>query len=670
MTTQMKCGDPISLRSTHGRISFGGAMHVETVSWTAPNAMDLLVSQVWRGIYLYPSQSLSPEELSRDPVKVCEPFAIAAQALPADWNHDGREELIVAGRNTILYLADRVAQSPTPFFTNSGPLRGKDDGPVLSIPYDNPHNRMDELGGYCDNRFENSLSVAVWPVSSPNAVDLIVGDWAGNLWWVPDASGGTGRPYYEGEEYEKDDPTRRDQYRFIQRFGTRYLRPRRKVTDPDGKSFLLGVGHEAGRDFPGGGTRPYVFLDPHTGSRDLLVLAGHVSGSTHYLRQEDLDAEGVPVFRDLGPVKIAGVDVSSLGWWHSLVVADWNRDGAADLLLCQQPHIGLVERVESRSEVPAFRFTGWLESADAPTFGDALMETLTDGETGSRLLVDAHVMKPVSVRQIVPAADGIRLSGAETPILDQDGPFLKADSQTDPNVDLACHHLAKWDFDGTGRQHLIVGNDGGLLYLLIEEEELGADGAYCMRSVGPLRDSTGKVIKIHNRVCPAAIDLDGDGREDLLLAGASYQAGIALDPSPGGGVYYVLNEGLDGEGLPRLGPPRQMDADGKPLRFERNRNVQVQALDIDGDGCREVVVCDGGRRLPLRDDEDDREEAWTSDGVVYRLAGGAIALADTGLRVPHYREGWLMDIDGDGVLELVQSGGEQALGFFRKLERP
>jgi hypothetical protein len=639
------------LRSTYGPISFGGVMHQQVVSWSAPGAMDLLVSQAWEGIYLYPSMNLSPEELNRPRIKVCEPFAIAAHGFPVDWNRDSKDELIVSGRNTILYFADRTAEMPHPSFVNSGPLRGKDDGLVISIPYDNPHNQLDDLGGYIDTRFYNYTCVVVFPTSSPSAIDLIIGDWAGNLWWLPDQSAGCGRPYYDGEEYEKEDPLRLDKYGFIEQYGLRFLRPWRKITDPEGKPLVLGIGHEHGKDFPGGWARPYVFCDPATGSRDLLVLAGHITGSTHYLEHQGEDAEGVPVFRDLGPLEIEGLDVSTFRWHHSFSVVDWNRDGMVDLLICSPPYIGLLEQTESRSPVPAFRFKGWIESSDAPTFGELFTETLTDRRTGARLLVDGHFAKPISVREIVSTAESIRLSWPEVPIVDQDGPFLKGDSQTDPNVNIADHRLVKWNFDGSGRQHLIVGNDGGLLYLLIEEEDLGTDGIYRFRSFGPLCDTGGQMIKIHNRVVPAAIDLTSDGREDLVVCGASYQMGIPLDPTPGGGMYYLLNEGLDDRGLPRLSPPRPLYADGKPVRFEMNRNIKVQAVDIDGDGCKEIVVNPGD----------------VDEGTVYKLVRDAIALKDTDVRVPHYSTSHLIDIDGDGKLDLVEGGGEHGLGFYRKM---
>ena len=653
MPAKLNCGDPIPLRSTYGRISFGGTMHHQIVSWSAPNALDILTSQAWRGIYLYPSMDLSPEELVRDPIKVCDPFATAAHAFAVDWNHDGADELIVAGRNTILYFAERTRNEPYPYFEDSGPLRAKDDGLVISIPYENPYNKLQNQGGYIDTRFHNYTCIAVFPTSWSNAIDLIIGDWAGSLWWLPDQRRGQGSPCYDGEEYEKEDPSRPDKHGFIEQFGTRFVKPRWKVADPNGEPFLLGRGHHCGKDFPGGWTRPYVFCDPGADSRDLLVLAGQQACTTHYLEHAGQNSEGVPVFRNLGPVQMKGLDLGELSHHGSLSVVDWNRDGAADLLVCTWPYIGLLERKESPSQVPAFRFKGWIEAKDAPTFGDHFMAVLRDRHSGDRLLVDGHMAKPVSVRRIVAQGGRIRLEENETPIQDQNGPFLRGDSQTDLHRDLAVHKLARWDFDGSGRQHLIIGNDGGKLYLLIEEEDFSAGNGYRMRSVGPLSDQAGHVIKIHNRVCPAAVDLDGDGREDLLLAAASYQGGVPLDPNPGGGLYYVLHHGLNDEGLPRLSSPQMMLADGQPLRFEMNRNVQVQVIEVDGDGQKEIITsCSHGG----------------SEGTIYRLARGAIALKDTGLSLPECHVGsYLLDIDDDGKPELVESGGERRLGFYRKI---
>ena len=52
-----------------------------------------------------------------------------------------------------------------------------------------------------------------------------------------------------------------------------------------------------------------------------------------------------------------------------------------------------------------------------------------------------------------------------------------------------------------------------------------------------------------------------------------------------------------------------------------------------------------------------------------RPAAGRVALVDTGVVVPQERaiEEWVLDIDGDGELELVFSGSENGVGYYRKL---
>jgi len=51
-----------------------------------------------------------------------------------------------------------------------------------------------------------------------------------------------------------------------------------------------------------------------------------------------------------------------------------------------------------------------------------------------------------------------------------------------------------------------------------------------------------------------SIDINRDGREDLLVGGISYQMGIKSDPDPGGGLYYLLNKGTGPDGNPILLP--------------------------------------------------------------------------------------------------------------------
>jgi hypothetical protein len=216
------------------------------------------------------------------------------------------------------------------------------------------------------------------------------------------------------------------------------------------------------------------------------------------------------------------------------------------------------------------------------------------------------------------------------------------------------HRISKWDFDGSGRNHLIVSTDKGLLYLLKDDPRLTKPGEFIFRSSGPLKDASGHVIKIHNRAVAASMDLNEDGREDLLVGGISYQLGIQSDPHPGGGVYYMINQGNDSDGLPILSPPQPIDL-GPDFKPRINSHIGLQVLDIDHDNEKEVIVS-------------LQESGW--NGRIYRKIKGKIAFQYTGLVAPVIPiNEQILDLDGDGRYELVRPGGETGVGDFRELEK-
>jgi hypothetical protein len=92
-------------------------------------------------------------------------------------------------------------------------------------------------------------------------------------------------------------------------------------------------------------------------------------------------------------------------------------------------------------------------------------------------------------------------------------------------------------------------------------------------------------------------------------------------------------------------------------RTKTNSHVFIQVLDIDGDGRQEALIA----------------IQWHDAGKLHvlRPAAGRVALVDTGAVVPQERiiEEWVLDIDGDGELELVFSGSENGVGYYRKLRR-
>jgi hypothetical protein len=202
---------------------------------------------------------------------------------------------------------------------------------------------------------------------------------------------------------------------------------------------------------------------------------------------------------------------------------------------------------------------------------------------------------------------------------------------------------------------MIIGTDTGLLYLAETTQTSNEKDPFLFKITGPLEDDTGKIIKIHNRCCACGKDLDGDGREDLITAGISYQMGIRTDPDPGGGIYYIINKGRDENGTPVLSVPRPLKILGYDLHIRLNSHLHLQAIDLDKDGEKEIIISNQGDGFK---------------GLIFKLSKNELALEYTGRYIETVSiEENLIDIDGDGYPELVFGGGEEGLCSYRDLER-
>lgn len=611
----VRFGERIPILSPNGPVSFGLVVSGSMVSWSNPQARDLLIGRIWSGIHLYPADRLESDEPDRmPPILVCSNYCTPTMGIPADWNGDGQEDLIVSDRHGFLYLFERKGAYPNLSFEYVETISDRRTGLPLNIPHDNPYHMTGNQGGYVDPQFFNYVYPMVYPNARGPKVDLIVGDKAGVLWWLPDESDDGKKPAYTGEVYDKNyehdglDEHARSKVgkAYLEKYGNRYIRPPSKICDENGEPFLLGEGLEAGFRYPGSHTRPVLFRNPATGTDDLLVLAGFVSPKIYYLQRSGGEAGEKPVFRNLGEVAVEGLDEAKLKMGpHSRLIVDHATN---DLILSAGNLLWRLKNKREEAPVPRYRCLGPISGNHAATSGYHYAEVLEDRGNGKRYVADCQ-WTCIELREIMAGPDGVYLSTEKRMLEDQHGVF-RMQGETDPqsSPDSGFHQIAKWDFDGSGRQHLIAGSDKGLLYLLVDEGEAGIGGTFEYRSVGPLADSDGLVIKVHNRACPAGADLDGDGREDLIVCGATYQLGFHTDPNPGAGVYYLLNKG--------------MDADGKPI-LER------------------------GGVLPI------------GDPILLQYTGKIVP--DMGLLKR------LLDLDGDGKLELVYAGGEPGIAFYRKM---
>ncbi|MEF3313755.1 hypothetical protein PV433_33260 [Paenibacillus sp. GYB004] len=647
-------GEQIPIKTEYGPIAFGLVTAGSMVSWSAERAKDLLISRIWSGIYLYPTDHLQDSELDVPPKLVCKNKFVPTMGIPADWNRDGEGDLIVSDRYGFLYWFERKGTYPDITFEYVERVQDSRSGLPLNIPYDNPNHTIGDGNGYIDPNFYNYIYPMVYPNPDGQSLDLIVGDMSGRLWWLPDGSGGAGKPQYTGIEYTKLLAHSKAAYgkALLESLGTEYVRPAEKINDENGSPFLLGDGLEDGKGFRGFFTRPALFRNPRTGSDDLLVLAGYGLPKLYYLQRVHTAGNGKPVFRNLGEVKIDGLEKPMFGLFslHAKLIVD-QTDGANDLLLTAGTHILRLQNKQSDGLVPEFVCMGPISGRNVVTSGYNYSAVLEDRQSGKRYLADS-TWTQIEVREIVNTADGVYLSTERKAVEDQNGVFrMEGETDGQEAPDSGFHQIAKWDFDGSGRQHLIAGSDKGLLYLLIDDGEAVREDAFKFRSAGPLKDCDGNVIRIHNRVCPAAVDLDGDGLEDLIAGGATYQGGFKTDPNPGAGVYYLLNKGIGPDGLPVLDPARSLPISGHELIVSTNRMIEIQAVDLDKDGCKEVIIMSGADR---------------QTGRVYRTTS-PVGIHYTGKIVPGM--GLLkrvLDLDGDGELELVYGGGEPGVACYWK----
>lgn len=648
-------GKKIPIRTERGPISFGLVLTGSIVNWSQEQAKDLLISRIWSGIYLYPTEQLLDKELDTEPKLVCKNKFVPTMGIPVDWNQDGEDDLIVSDRHGFLYLFERKGDYPDVSFEYVGRVRDNRSGLIFNIPDDHPEHKTGDGGGYIDPLFYNYLFPMVYPDDRHAKINLIIGDAYGNLWWLPDESDGGGKPQYTGMKYEKSWADCKADYgkKYLETLGTTYVRPPEKIGDENDVPFLLGEGLEDGKQIRGYFTRPVLYQNPKTGSNDLLVLAGYRWPKLYYLQATGAADNGKPVFRNLGEVSVGGLDPAMFGLFsvHAKLIVD-RSCGNHDLLLTAGHHIYRLKNKKTDHLMPEFVCTGPISGRNVVTSGYNYSEILTDRQTGARYLLDS-TWTHIEMRAITVTREGVFLSEEKWVVEDQNGPFRMA-GETDgqEGANSGFHQIAKWDFDGSGRQHLIAGSDKGWLYLLIDEGEAVSEGSFRFRSFGPLKDCEGNIIKIHNRVCPAAVDLDGDGREDLVAGGATYQGGFRTDPNPGAGVYYLLNKGLDNHGLPILSKVNKLPILDHELIISTNRMIEIQTVDLDGDGCKEVIIQSGADRQTARIFK-------TVDPIGLRYTGKIVPGMALLKRV--------LDLDGDGKLELVEAGGEPGVASYWKM---
>lgn len=646
-----KTGPEKELKWDFGPVSLGWVMDLSLVPLSKKGSSDLMISRIWQGLYLYPSDNFSKKSLLNKPYFLGKGGVLLFQ--PLDWNNDGVADLIAADRDGFLYEIPGEGAYPEIKYENSEATIIRDLKTKLpfQIPYDNPNHKKGDLNGYLDAQYYNYVYPEIYITSRSSFRDLIIGDQAGNLWWLPEQSHGKGKPSYSGIKYRKEKSNHAVGIKYQKSLGFDYVKPGEKITDEREKPFLLGIGRDEEAVFEGANTRPVLYPD-ESGIPGLLVLSGTNDQQIYFLKRINSLDERKPVFKNMGEVHISGLDKGKLNF-HSKVCI-FNKKGKNNLLLASENYLAEIELTGWKDGVPQLEFDGWMEGPDVTGAFYAFQGMSTD-ENGKKYVIH-FTGTHWNLLPVIKKSDGIRLQQVDSlEIRDQNGIFT-VEGETDPqgSPKWGYHRIAQWNFDGKSNKHLIAATDKGHLYLLEDDPALTQPGRFIFRSSGPLKDSSGKVIRIHNRAVAGGIDLNDDGREDLLVGGASYQLGIKSDPNPGAGVYYLINLGNDKDGRPILSPPRPLDL-GPDFNPPMNRHVGLQILDLNNDKEQEIIIS-------------LQQPDW--DGRIFHKVKGEIRLKYSGLRLPVIPiNEQVLDIDDDGHYDLVRAGGERGVGNYKKLEK-
>lgn len=633
---KIEFGPLTDLRTADGRMSFGTIVSADVVSWSAPDAKDLLIARLWDGVYLYPSRDLVT---IGEPIRLCDQLGhVVLMIEPVDWDGDGREEAIGTDREGNISALRRVGEFPDLRLEVAQRPLMSDEGLPFNIPFVNPKYRLlDHPESVWPESFNYTYPTIYRPRGKKSA-DLIIGDWGGELWYMPQTSVKDDVPIFGGRTYAK-------------RNGKQFARPRNLLTDEQGKTLLMGYGTENGIRYPGGASRPVMYRNENTQSDDLIVLCGMDGNEFRYLQRVKTGPEDEPVFQDLGEMLIEGLpDEGYDAYNYHGVLAVVGDEPWPDLLLARGCDLAVCKNERVAGPKPKFRFERWISGKNVPTRGYNFTEILTD-HRGRRLLLEND--SQWSFRELTVVDGQPRLSSERFPLFDQNGVF-RVDGDTDAQhmTKWGFHRAALWDHDGSGRQHLIVGTDKGWLYLLRNEKPLGEHDRFEFRSIGPLTDTAGTIIRVHHRVVAAPLDLDADGDLDLVLAGATYAPN---DPNPGSGIYYVLNKGQTPDQTPILSPVQPLETIGHVHPPFKHHHAQLQSLDLLGTGERLLVAC-----TQLGDH---------FRGYVYRPARGKPAVEHTGLVTPPISiEERLLDLDGDGDWEYLRSGGESLIAKYSHVQ--
>ena len=646
-------GNPIPLRTDSGTLRLQGSAHVLVVDWDRDGRLDFLISGTSGGVTVARNLGGSGIETRFAPQEaVCQPPGYDFTSCLWDMDGDGDLDLLCEDRRSVIYQFENVGTRAAPKMDARGVLRDA-EGIPFSVAFRYPGGRpRDSMNGYIDPRFCHWTAQWVCDWYGDGGQDLLIGDETGVIWVLADESHGKGAPTYRAEHYRKTGSGPWQD--LIATYGETFATPEKCLRDRDGVVIRLGQHDPKDPVFFGAFVKPAVCDWDGDGDQDIIASAGVYSGLTYWLENVSNNPQAEPVLIVRGPLSTVDGQKIVPTFSGMEYPCDWDGDGDMDLIGAagDATGAGFYENTRNGPGEPQLVGRGNFSEKDALLLANEVASCVDWDGDGLNDFIESSWSGSVGCRRNTGRPDQPRFNREVDWFRDQNGP-IRVPGETDPTAreaggftrGIACD----WNRDGI--PDLLVGADTGhIWYLRGLAKEPGEARRAHFYNEGRLQTASGKLIKVHNRVSPAVLDVDGDGDQDLLAAGSSYQLGVQTDPTPGGDVQFFETTGASPRGEPILADPVVWTVDGKPFTVGINQNFVLSAGDVDGDGVAELALWPvaGAMRL-VRNLGSPGKPDWRLGA---ELPGG-------------FSFGYLGDLNGDGFADGINGGGEGRNGEYR-----